>query len=195
MVLVLRWCYPLIRPLASWGIRRFGVPQDGVHPRWWCWLVDRSFDIWEQDYIRPRLLAADATGQGLTWEIWAAATDPQTIIDWYDNQIHQSSHRTIMGLNWFRIFLIQCTEAEAQQAQATGLPLSADHLLVEWTGHRSAWWTEGRHQIQEVLTTDHNGLYTVVNSAAAVHQAALQSLVPSLNEVSSSQNKESLPDH
>lgn len=179
MVLFIR----ILDPLIYFVVKRWGVPKDGVHPRWWCWLVDRSFEVWQDRHVWPQVFAADEAGHGLTWRIWPSTTTPQQIMEWYDDQIYQSSS-SITSLNWFRVFLIRCTAEEAAHAQATGASLPADHLLLEWTGHRLTWWTEGRQQFQAAMTADHAGLYTVINSAATLMHDVLQPSTRSLSEPS-----------
>lgn len=162
------WYDHMLRPFVRCWVLHFPVP---MRPLWLHRVMVNHLRRWHTAKISNHFLAAQAASVGIVTRFWPAGTDKETILRWYDEQVVHTPAIPQTGLDYFKMFLFRCTEAEAAHAKATGIPLPRDHVLAQWMGMRPAWRTHARHQFADALPADHQGLCTVANSAATTLEA------------------------
>lgn len=160
--------------MAAWLMRLLGhpavwdrLPETGLLGR----LRDRSVQLYLEQNVLPKVMAAQASGQATT-QVWAPpGTVAADLLGWFDEQL--AAHTppampVLFPVNQFKFFVVRCTAEEWDTAQRADQPvaLPADRLVVLWQGHRQDWWTEGRDTIGAQLPADHAGLCLVATGLA-----------------------------
>ncbi len=161
--------YWLVDPFIGFVIDRWGVPEDGRHPSWWCHMVDGFFQRWNEQWVK-RMMAADEAGVGLTQAWVSPETSAAAILGWFDDTI-ATAPRGLLGPDQdiVAVFLVDArTEEMEQTPPGATLHLSADRLLTRWEGTRQDWWREGRDGMAQAIPSNHQGLALVVNAVSRI---------------------------
>jgi hypothetical protein len=120
-----------------------------------------------KNVLRPLGDALDS-GAGLHEQAWPAGTPADTLLRWFDETIAAQPQLGALDFNVFSV--LQGPEGELAQCIGMGLPLPPGAVMVSWAGTKQAWWAEGRERIAAALPVDHEGLYTVTDSAGTAFQ-------------------------